>query len=59
MPVGRRIGSDRCNPSISMAYTKAPDADLLQAALIGYQWQQVVLEERIAEIRREPDGTAV
>ena len=39
-----------------MAYTKAPDADLLQAALIGYQRQQAVLEERMAEIRRELDG---
>jgi hypothetical protein len=41
-----------------MAYTKAPDADLLQAALIGYQRQHAVLEERMAEIRRELDGTA-
>ena|SRR5579863_1039126 len=36
-----------------MAYTKSPDAELLQAALAGYQHQYAVLGERINEITRE------
>jgi hypothetical protein len=36
-----------------MAYTKRSDAELLQAALFGYQHQHALLGERIAEITRE------
>ena len=39
-----------------MSYTKRPDAELLQAALAGYQHQHVILGERIAEITRELGG---
>lgn len=42
-----------------MAYTKQPDAELLQAALAGYQRQHAILSERIAEITRELSGRAV
>ena len=42
----------------SMAYTKRPDAELLQAALVGYQHQHAMLGERIAEITRELGGRA-
>ncbi len=41
-----------------MAYTKRSDADLLQAALFGYQHQHALLGERIAEITRELGGRA-
>jgi len=36
-----------------MAYTKDSDAELLQAALYGYEHERALLEEHIAEIRRE------
>ena len=39
-----------------MAYTKAPDAQMLQAALVGYEHQRAIVEERIAELRRELAG---
>jgi hypothetical protein len=39
-----------------MAYTKAPDAQLLQAALVGYEHQRSIVEERTAELRRELAG---
>jgi hypothetical protein len=39
-----------------MAYTKTHDTDLLQAALIGYERQLTVVQERMAEIRREIGG---
>ena len=39
-----------------MAYTKRPDAELLQAALIGYQHQHAILGERISQIRQELGG---
>ena len=49
-----------------MAYTKRSDAELLQAALFGYQHQYTILGERMAEITRElggkpgrPDAAAV
>ena len=42
----------------SMAYTKHPDAELLRAALVGYQHQHAVLGERIAEVTRELGGRA-
>jgi hypothetical protein len=41
-----------------MGYTKHPDAELLQAALVGYQHQHAVLGERIAEITQELGGRA-
>lgn len=41
-----------------MAYIKVLDAELLQAALGGYERQRAVIEERIAEIRRELGGGA-
>jgi len=41
-----------------MAYTKSSDAELLQAALVGYQHQHAILSERIAEITRELGGRA-
>jgi len=39
-----------------MAYTKRSDAELLQAALAGYQHQYEVLGQRIAEITRQLGG---
>jgi hypothetical protein len=39
-----------------MAYTRHPDAELLQAALAGYQHQDTILAERIAEFTRELGG---
>src|SRR6476469_7080824 len=39
-----------------MAYPRIADTELLQAALAGYERQKEVLEERIAEIRRELVG---
>ncbi len=39
-----------------MAYTKRSDAELLQAALAGYQHQYDVLGQRIAEISRQLGG---
>jgi hypothetical protein len=36
-----------------MAYTLSANAELLKAALIGYEQQKAVMEERIAELRRE------
>jgi hypothetical protein len=39
-----------------MAYTKRPDVELLQAALVGYQHQDTILEQRIAEITLELGG---
>lgn len=39
-----------------MAYPNIADTQLLQAALVGYERQKEVLEERIAEIRRELVG---
>ena len=41
-----------------MAYTKAPDEQLLQAALVGYEHQRAIVDERIAEIRRELAGAS-
>ena len=41
-----------------MAYTKRADAELLQAALAGYQHQRDVLAQKIAEITRELGGRA-
>jgi hypothetical protein len=41
-----------------MAYTKRSDAELLQAALFGYQHQYTILGERMAEITRELGGRA-
>ncbi len=38
---------------MAMAYTKPANAELLAAALAGYQHQYEVLGERMAEIRRE------
>ena len=39
-----------------MAYTKPANAELLAAALAGYQHQYEILGERMAEIRRELGG---
>ena len=39
-----------------MGYTKRSDAELLQAALFGYQHQYTILGERMAEITRELGG---
>src|SRR5258708_2669515 len=39
-----------------MAYTKAPDAELLRAALVGYQYQSDMLTAKIAEIRVQLSG---
>lgn len=39
-----------------MAYRTRPDAELLEAALAGYQHQYAVLGDRIAEITRELGG---
>jgi hypothetical protein len=53
-----RIGLDGRRILESMAYRKRLDADLLEAALAGYQHQYAVLGERIAEITRELGGKA-
>jgi hypothetical protein len=42
-----------------MAYTKPANAELLAAALAGYQHQYEVLGERIAEVRRRLGGRGV
>ncbi len=42
-----------------MAYTNAPDQELLQAALIGYEHQLSMPDERITEIRRELNGAGI
>ncbi len=42
-----------------MAYTKPANAELLAAALAGYQHQYEVLGERIAEVRRLLGGRGV
>ncbi len=42
-----------------MVYTNAPDQELLQAALIGYEHQLSMLDERIAEIRLELNGAGI
>src|SRR4051812_15805715 len=36
-----------------MAFPKAAGAELLQAALVGYEYELASLTERIAELRRE------
>src|ERR1043166_6784398 len=41
-----------------MTYTKSKNAELLQAALVGYEHQRAIMDERIAEIRRALDGRA-
>ena len=42
-----------------MAYKGLPDAELLRAALVGYQHQAALLAERIAGIARELGGRGV
>ncbi len=44
---------------LPMAYTNACDQELLQAALIGYEHQLSMLDERITEIRRELNGAGI
>ncbi len=39
-----------------MPYAKASDLELLGAALVGYEHQLSILDERIDEIRRELNG---
>ena len=39
-----------------MAYKKAPDESLFQAALVGYEHQRAIVNERIAALRRELAG---
>ena len=42
----------------SMAYMRQPDAELFQAALIGYQHKRAILAERIDALTRELGGGA-
>lgn len=39
-----------------MAYSKSPNAELLRAALYGYERQRALIDEKIADIRRELGG---
>jgi hypothetical protein len=41
-----------------MADPKAASAELLQAALLGYEYELASLTERIAELRRERPAVA-